>query len=107
MTQVPNGVTRRVLALIWLLCAALVAASLDRIPDPPATKDAPGASQTSKLIEQHHPFVDWNRDDSPKAVQICAPQASYSVEFNIEYLPRYRACRVLRAGDSSPPRIAS
>jgi hypothetical protein len=103
IVPVLNGITGRGLCTTWLLCITLVAASLDRVPDPPATKEGDSHSQFFGAIEQVQPSVQLNQDyisslsDAPSAQSWLAFAVVSDVRYSIQ-------CPLVRqAADPSPP----
>jgi len=90
---------RRVLWISWLWCALIVAASLDRVPDPPAVEQRTVQLQSVDHSFEPLPLVSQNfasPDPEPEAVWP-APQA-----FTEAHLPPV-APLMRQAADSSPP----
>ena len=106
MGEVPNGAIRLTVAVIWFACICLVLASIDTVPDPPATKDGPGATQC-KLIENAQPALSGNERCALCLAEIGSRQTWRPLELLLLPAARPNAPSMRQAADPSPPHFAA
>lgn len=104
-----RDVTRKWMpAVILLLCAVVMFASMDRVPDPPATKPQHVAVQTSSCTQHLEggyvpsSFCAVNLGISLASVPLLAVRGGLTTK-----MPAFSVPLIRHAADASPPRLVS
>jgi hypothetical protein len=91
---------------IWLICAFILTASLDQLPDPPAVKPHGSVAKELHINGHHQGFFDQDRNWSVSAPAFVVRCFDFGRVVETDY-PIQRARLVRQAADSSPPILAS
>ena len=90
---------------IWLICAFILVASFDRLPDPPAVKPHGRMAKVLNVSGHHERCFDKDRDWS---LSVRPPESRFDFETVLEAEHLIHLSRLmLQASDSSPPAFAS
>ena len=107
MAAVFKAIEKARLLTTALLCVVVLAASVDRLPDPPALKPSRSEVKSSGLKSHFYCAYDEDGQWAPVVVELMYPEQRFDFGSILKTAhPVRRASLVRQFSDSSPPDLA-